>query len=460
MSLEQVLERERKTYEEELEEFLRIPSISARSEHRDDVGSCADWVAAHLRENEVRAQVIPTDGHPAVLGELSEAGPDAPTILVYGHYDVQPVEPLEEWVTPPFEPTERDGRLHARGAADDKGQVHIHMKAVQAYRTAKGRLPINLKFLLEGEEEIGSPHLEGVVREHADRLACDAVVISDTPMLAPDLPSICVGLRGLVYLEIRLRGPRQDLHSGSYGGAVANPASILCEALGRLKDTDGRITIPGFYDDVTGLSEPERQALEQIPFTEDDFRREAGVPALGDGEAGRHFLERIWARPTLDVNGLLSGYTGEGAKTIIPARAMAKVSMRLVPRQDPEAIAQAFEGHLRALLPAGVTVEIERHSLGRPWHVDPSGPLFEAAGAALESVFDRRPLFTREGGSIPIVALFQEVLQAPVLLLGFVLPGCNAHSPNEWISLDLYHKGIATVTRLYDELAAHGGADG
>jgi acetylornithine deacetylase/succinyl-diaminopimelate desuccinylase-like protein len=453
MSLETELRKNRDRYEKELHEFLRIPSVSARSEHRDDVHRCAEWLSRRLGELGMDAEVLQTAGHPVVVGEIAEAGTDAPTLLVYGHYDVQPPEPLEEWTTPPFEPAIRDGRLHARGAADDKGQVHIHLKALDAYRATHGELPVNLKFMFEGEEEIGSPNLEPFLHDHADRLACDAVVISDTPMLAPDLPTICVGLRGLVYMEIRLRGPRHDLHSGSYGGAVANPATALTAILGRLKDADGRVTIPGFYDAVVEASPAERKTLSKIPFTEQDFRREAAVPALGDGEAGYHFLERIWARPTLDVNGLLAGYTGEGAKTVIPARAMGKVSMRLVPDQDPAAVAAAFEEHVRGMTPEGVEIEIDRHSLGRPWRADPSAHINSAAAAALGAVFGREPLFTREGGSIPIVPLFEELLDAPVLLLGFVLPGCRAHSPDEWLSLDLYHKGIATVARLYDEAA-------
>jgi acetylornithine deacetylase/succinyl-diaminopimelate desuccinylase-like protein len=455
MPLDTLLRESRERFEAELAELLRIPSVSARSEHREDMARCADWLKGELEALGMQAEVIPTAGHPIVYGELTEAGAAAPTVLVYGHYDVQPVEPLEEWETPPFEPSVRDGKLYARGTADDKGQIHVHMKAVDAYRQARGRLPANVKFLFEGEEEVGSVNLESFLRKNADRLACDAAVISDTPMLSPDLPSICVGLRGLVYMEVRLKGPDQDLHSGSYGGAVVNPANALAELIARFKDEAGRVTIPGFYDAVKEPTELERRGYAEIPLTEEEFRREAGVPALGDGEAGVPFLERIWARPTLDVNGLLSGYTGEGAKTIIPARAMAKVSMRLVPDQDPKRIREAFEGHVRSLKPDGVEMEIEFHSDAMPWAVDPEGPLFRAASAAIEAAFGRAPLFIREGGSIPIVPLIEQVLGAPVLLLGFALPGCNLHSPNEWISLDLYHKGIACMARLYDEIAAY-----
>ncbi len=460
MSLETVLEKNQQRYVDELSEFLRIPSVSARSEHRQDTAHCADWLAERLREVGMTAEVIATKGHPIVLGEHLQAGNDAPTVLVYGHYDVQPVEPLDEWATPPFEPSVRDGRLYARGSVDDKGQVYMHVKALEAYRESQGDPPVNLKYVFEGEEEVGSENLEDFLRRHAKRLACDVAVISDTPMLAPDLPAVCVGLRGLAYMEVRLSGPSQDLHSGGFGGAITNPANALCEIIANLKDENGRVTIPGFYDEVVAPTEAERRAYSDLPFSEDNLRREAGVKALGDGEAGYHFLERIWARPTLDVNGILSGYTREGAKTIIPATAMAKISMRLVPEQNPQAIADAFEEHVRSLVPQGVEIEIERHSFGLPWTADPEGPVFQAASAAVEATFGRAPLFTREGGSIPIVPLFEQVLEVPVLLLGFALPGSNLHSPNEWISLDLYHKGIETLTRLFGELAEQVGKRG
>jgi acetylornithine deacetylase/succinyl-diaminopimelate desuccinylase-like protein len=453
MSLESLLNDSRQKFEDELGEFLRIPSVSARSEHKEDMARCADWVRGKLEELGMAAEVIPTRGHPIVYGELNEAGSDAPTVLVYGHYDVQPVEPLDEWETPPFEPSVRDGKMYARGTADDKGQIHVHMKAVEAYRESKGTLPVNMKFLFEGEEEVGSVNLEEFIKSNVERLACDAAVISDTPMLSPEYPSICVGLRGMVYMEVRLKGPSQDLHSGQYGGGVVNPANALAKIITKLKDDNGRITIPGFYADVKALSEIERKSLAEVPMTEEDFRQEAGVSALGDGEAGVHFIERIWRRPTLDVNGLLSGYTGEGAKTIIPAKAMAKVSMRLVPDQDPKVIRAAFESYVRSLTPEGVELEVEMHSDGLPWTADPEGPLFRAAATAINAAFGRDPLFTGEGGSIPIVPMIEQILDTPVLLLGFALPGCNLHSPNEWISLDLYHKGIETMTRLYDEIA-------
>jgi acetylornithine deacetylase/succinyl-diaminopimelate desuccinylase-like protein len=454
MSLERYLKDNRERFEKELAEFLRIPSVSARSEHKPDMARCANWVAGKLGELGMKAEVLTTAGHPVVYGELLEAGPNAPTVLVYGHYDVQPADPLDEWHSPPFEAAVRDGRMYARGTADDKGQVHVHMKAVEAYRKVKGKLPINMKVLIEGEEEVGSVNLERFVKSNVQRLGCDAALISDTPMLSERLPSICVGLRGLVYMEVRVKGPKQDLHSGTYGGAVVNPATALANIITQLKDKRGRITIPGFYDAVKKPSAAERKAYKKIPMTEADFRKEAGVPALGDGELGVSFIERIWARPTVEVNGVLAGYTGEGAKTIIPARAMAKISMRLVPDQDPKKIRTLFERYVKSLKPKGVELELLCHSTGLPWAADPEGPLFRAAASAVKGVFKREPLFIREGGSIPIVPMIQRVLKTPVLLLGFALPGSNLHSPNEWISLDIYHKGIDLVTRLYDEIAA------
>jgi acetylornithine deacetylase/succinyl-diaminopimelate desuccinylase-like protein len=452
MSLEKLLEDNKQQYEDELKEFLAIPSVSARSEHKGDIARCADWLKGKLGDLGMEADVIPTKGHPVVYGELMDAGANAPTVLVYGHYDVQPVEPLDEWATPPFEASVREGRMYARGTADDKGQIHVHMKALEAYRQAKGTPPVNLKFLFEGEEEVGSVNLEDYIKDNAGRLACDVAVVSDTPMLAEDLPSICVGLRGMVYMEVRLSGPSQDLHSGQYGGGVVNPANALAKIVTQLKDDNGRVTVPGFYDAVKDPSPAERKAYAEIPMSEEDFREEAGVPAIGDGEVGVHFIERIWARPTLDVNGMLSGYTGEGAKTIIPAKSMAKISMRLVPDQDPNAIREAFEGYVRSLKPEGVELEIDFYAGALAWAVDPAGPVFKAAANAIEGVFEREPLFIREGGSIPIVPMIEQILDTPLLLLGFALPGCNLHSPNEWMSLDLYHKGIDVMTRLYDEL--------
>jgi acetylornithine deacetylase/succinyl-diaminopimelate desuccinylase-like protein len=451
-SISEYLERSRDRHLDELKDFLRIPSISAKSEHSGDMATAASWLAERMLEAGLQsAEVIQTAGHPIVLGEWRGA-PGAQTLLVYGHYDVQPPEPLEEWDTPPFEPTVRDGNLYARGSVDDKGQLYLHLKAMEAHLAERGELPVNVVFLVEGEEEIGSPNLADFLRENQDRLACDAVLISDTSMFAPGLPSIGVGLRGLAYMEIRVQGAKSDLHSGSYGGAVVNPANALAVIISRLRDTEGRVSIPGFYDAVRDLGEKERASMESLPFDEESLRAEVGSPKLG-GESGFNALERVWARPTLDVNGLLSGYTGEGAKTVLPARAMAKVSMRLVPDQDYRDIERRFIEYVREIAPEGVTVEVEALHGGQPWRADPTEPIFDAASRALEKAFGRQPVFVREGGSIPIVQVFQEVFGAPVVLLGFGLPGENAHAPNEWFSLDNYRRGTDAIARLYDELA-------
>ena len=445
----------RERFENELYEFLRIPSVSTEKGYAPDVARCADWLAEAIREAGMdNVEVIPTDGNPFVVGEKI-VDPEAPTLLVYGHYDVQSVDPEELWDTPPFEPSVRGERVYARGTNDDKGQVYMHVKALEARLRGDGGLPVNVKLCIEGEEEIGSAHLEAFLREQADRLACDAVIISDTGMLAVGLPSIGVGLRGIAYLEVFVEGPAGDLHSGSYGGAVVNPALALAGMIAKLKDERGRVTIPGFYDRVRPMSDRERAELRELPFTDEEFIEETGVPALG-GEEGYTTLERLWYRPALDVNGMISGFTGDGSKTVLPAKASAKISMRLVADQDPDEIAQLFTSHVHALAPAGVTVRVVPWHGGRPWAGDPDSPLFEAAAAALERSFGRRPVYIREGGSIPIVPLFEEILKGPVLLLGFAPPGGNAHAPNEWMDLETYHLGIETIARLYDEVAARG----
>jgi acetylornithine deacetylase/succinyl-diaminopimelate desuccinylase-like protein len=445
------LQRNREQHLEELKEWLRIPSVSAKSEHKADTAHAAEWLAGRMREAGLQVEVIPTEGHPVVLGEYHGAPEGAPTLLVYGHYDVQPAEPLEEWVSAPFEPEVRDGNLFARGSVDDKGQVYLHVKAVQALLADGGTLPANVVFVIEGEEEIGSPNLAKFLKENAKRLACDAVVISDTTMFAPGLPSITTGLRGMAYMEIRVQGPSVDLHSGAYGGAVVNPANALAKIIAQLHDERGRVNIPGFYDRVRELTAEQREAIAGLPFEEENLRKEVGAPRLG-GEDGYGPLERIWARPTLDVNGLLSGYTGEGAKTVLPSKAMAKVSMRLVPDQDYKEVERIFVDHVESLAPAGVTVEVLALHGGQPWHAEGSGPVFDAAARALEQAWGRKPVFIREGGSIPIVQAFQETLGAPALLIGFGLPGENAHAPNEWMAVENFHKGAEAIARLYQEL--------
>lgn len=424
-----------------LDEFLRIPSVSAKSEHAPDVARAAEWLARELTTIGVAAEVIPTAGHPIVLGEWRHAGAEAPTVLIYGHYDVQPPEPLELWTSPAFEPTERDGKLFARGAVDDKGQLWLHVKALEAHLAVRGRLPVNVIVLAEGEEEVGSEHLAEFIAAHAERLAADAVVISDSAMFAPGIPSILFALRGLAYFQIDVQGPASDLHSGMYGGAVVNPAMALARLLATFHDAEGRIAIPGFYDHVREWGPRERDGLRTLPFDEEQFRVGVGAPALG-GEAGRGVLERLWARPTCEVNGLLSGYTGEGAKTVLPARAMAKVSCRLVPDQTPADIEAKLAAHVAAHAPPGVTVTVTHLHGGMPWKAELVGPAFDAAERALTAAFGRAPVFTGEGGSIPVVGDFQRLLGAPVVLMGFGLPGENAHAPDEWIALENVEKGM------------------
>jgi len=438
-------------FREELFEFLRIPSVSAVPELTGETRRAAVWLADHLSEAGLESEVLETRGHPVVLGSWRGAGDDAPTILIYGHYDVQPAEPLDEWTSPPFEPELRDGRIYARGAADDKGQVHMHVKALEAC-LAEGTLPVNVVTLFEGEEEVGSPNLVPFVKANRERLRCDAVIVSDSSMFAPGLPSILFSLRGLAYLEVRLRTAGSDLHSGTYGGAVPNPANLLAGVLAGLHDDDGRITIEGFYDDVVEWDAETRARIAELPFDEREFRQAADVEMVS-GEAGYSTLERLWTRPTCDVNGLLAGYTGPGAKTVLPARAMAKVSFRLVPDQKPERVADLFRAHVRKHLPPGVEAEIVELHGGDPWRADPSGWTFEAAERALEATFGRVPVLQGEGGSIPIVSDFERELDAPVLLVGFALPGSNMHAPNEWLSNENYETGIRALVRLYHELA-------
>ena len=438
---------------DELHEFLRIPSVSARSEHAGDVRRAAEWVAAQCSAiGMTTSEVIDTPGHPVVLAEWRKA-PGKPTVLIYGHYDVQPPEPLELWTSPAFEPTVRDGKLFARGSVDDKGQLFLHLKALEAHLAARGTLPVNVIVLAEGEEEVGSQHLAPFIEAHVERLECDAVVISDSTMFAPGQPSILSSLRGLAYFEIRVRGPQSDLHSGMYGGAVVNPAMELARILATLHHMDGRIAIPGFYDEVKPFPVAVREQMRGLPFDEEHFRAEVGAPALG-GESGYTVLERLWTRPTCEVNGLLSGYTGEGAKTVLPAHAMAKVSCRLVPDQDPAVIERLMDEHVQSVASAGVTVEVEHLHGGKPWRAELNGPIFDAARRALTAAFGREPVITGEGGSIPVVGDFQRLLHVPVLLVGFGLPGENAHAPDEWISIENFELGMRAMAALWDELAA------
>ena len=443
----------RDRYLDELKALLAIPSISALPQHAADVKRCAEWCAGEMRRIGLQnVRLIDTPGNPVVYGDwLGAQG--APTVLFYGHYDVQPVDPLDLWESPPFEATIRDGEIYARGSADDKGQVFMHFKAVEAHLKQNGRLPVNIKFILEGEEEVGSANLDDFVRAHKRELGADVVVITDSPMFDRGIPSICYGLRGLVYFQIDLRGSSTDLHSGSFGGAVANPAFVLAQILAQMKDRGGRIKIPGFYDAVVPLRQEERDAWAKLPFNEKKYKKDFGIPRLF-GESGYTTLERTWARPTFEVNGLLSGFTGEGAKTVLPAIAMAKVSMRLVPNQDPNAIAGLFETHVKKLAPKTVELKLTRMHGGKPWMTAFDNPFVQAAGRAIERGFGKTPVFTREGGSIPVVSTFQEELGLPSVLFGVGLPDENAHAPNEKLDVSNFHNGIIASAYLYEEIAS------
>lgn len=434
---------------------LEIPSISARSENAADVRRCAEHLAAEmLRVGLTRSEVIETAGHPVVYGEWLGA-PGKPTVLIYGHYDVQPVDPENLWHTPPFVPTTRDGKLFARGSVDDKGQCYIHLAAVEAYLRSvggPGALPVNIKMIIEGEEEIGSLHLGEFLAAERARLEADVVVVSDTAMFAKDVPSLCYGLRGLAYCEIEVHGPAGDVHSGSFGGGINNPCNALAHIIASLKDTEGRIQVAGFYDKVRANTDAEKAELASLPFKEDEWLAATGSSATF-GEAGFTTLERLWTRPTLDVNGILGGYTGEGAKTIIPAWARAKVSMRLVPHQDPHEILALIQAHVERVAPPSVRVTVTPMEGAPGWLCEPTHPAFDAARRALEAGFGVPAVLMREGGSIPFVGTISDALGKPCLLVGFGLPDENSHAPNEWLDLDNFHRGIHSTIVLYDELS-------
>ena len=435
--------------EQELFALLRIPSVSADPAHAGDMARAAEFLRGKLQALGFTARVDPTGGHPVVYAERLEA-PGKPTVLIYGHYDVQPEAPLDEWVTPPFEPTVREGRIYARGSTDDKGQAYAHVRGVELLLRA-GPLPVNVKFLLEGEEEVGSPNLEAYLRDHADELRADVIVISDGSRFAPDVPTVTYGLRGLSYVEIHVQGASRDLHSGAYGGAAPNPINALCEIIARLKDDQGRVTIPGFYDGVEELTPEERKMWASLPHSDQEFAASIGVSDL-PGEQGYSTLERLWARPTLDVNGIWGGYQGEGSKTVIPAKAGAKVSMRLVPGQDPDRITRLVQEYVPTLAPRGVQVEVKALHGGQPVKVDLDSPFIQAANRALTRVYGKPAAFARTGGSIPIVAAFRQILGAPVLLVDFGLNEDAPHSPNESFALEDYHNGILTSAFLLQEI--------
>jgi acetylornithine deacetylase/succinyl-diaminopimelate desuccinylase-like protein len=445
------IEKNLDRFRAELYDFLRIPSVSAKSRYDDDTERAAAWLSERLESAGLTAEVVPTPGHPIVLAEWRGAGPDAPTVLIYGHYDVQPPEPLDAWTSPPFEPAERDGRIYARGSADDKGQLYMHVKALEACLADGASLPINVIVLAEGEEEVGSPNLVPFVKSQSERLACDIVLISDTGWFTQDLPALGFSLRGLAYFELNVHGANTDLHSGEFGGAVSNPANALAHIIASLHDERGRVAIEGFYDDVVEWDAETREQIAALPHSDQRFAADLGLSELS-GEAGYSTLERLWIRPTCDVCGLLSGYTEEGAKTVLPNHAMAKVSFRLVPDQDPARVKELFTAHVESEKPTGVTVEIRELHGGRPWKASLGGPAFEAAEDALETAFGTRPVPMGGGGSIPIVVDFEEELDASALLVGFSQPGCNLHAPNEWLGVDNFEKGIGALARLYYEL--------
>ncbi|QDT68150.1 Succinyl-diaminopimelate desuccinylase [Planctomycetes bacterium MalM25] len=438
-------------HEGALFELLRIPSVSADSRHKDDVGRAADWVEARLQGMGLSVERLPTPGAPILFAESAPVE-GAPVALVYGHYDVQPPDPLDEWLSPPFEPTVRDGNVYARGATDDKGQMLTHVLGFEQLLKEHGSAPLQVKFLIEGEEEVGSEHLEAAVAAHRGKLACDVVVVSDSSQFAPGVPAVTYGLRGIAYYELLVQGPKQDLHSGTFGGGVTNPANVLAKLLAALVDDEGRIQVKGFYDDVVPLEDRERKEFAGLPFDEERFKQQLEVEGLS-GEAGFSTLERRWARPTYDINGLWSGYQGEGAKTVLPARAGAKVSFRLVPNQDPDKVTAGLHALLDPLVPPGAELTIHAHH-GAPGAVfSLDSPYMAAASAAIEKGFGAKPVFIREGGSIPIVSTFAKELDSDVLLLGWGLDDDNTHSPNEKFNLGDFHRGIRASAALWAELA-------
>ncbi len=443
---------------DELIEFLRIPSISAQPEHAADVQRNAHHLAGAASEAGFSVvEVVETEGHPAVYAERV-VDDSLPTVLVYGHHDVQPVDPLDEWVSPPFEPQVRDGRLYARGAVDDKGQVYMHLKAVEAHLRTRGELPVNLRLLVEGEEEVGSSHFEKLVGDLGERLAADVAVVSDTGIFARGVPSLTVGLRGLAGVEVEVRGPSLDLHSGVFGGVVQNPVEALARMLASLKDAaTGRVTVPGFYDDVVEPTPAEREAYRSLPFDEQAFRATAGGISATVGEEGWSVLERRWVRPTLEINGIWGGYQGPGAKTIVPAHAGAKITCRLVPNQNPKVIAELLADALNSATPPGVTTEVTARGGGSPVITPADHPAVRAASRAMGAVFGLEPVIIREGGSIPPVEVFQRVLGLQSVLVGTGLPDDQIHAPNEKFDLDHYAMGIRVLARLWDEIATEMG---
>ncbi len=439
-------------YVEELKEILRIPSVSTDPNRKADVQRCAQFLSDHLTALGITAEIHTTAGHPIVYGQWMGA-PGKPTVLLYGHYDVQPVDPLNLWTNDPFDPVIRDGYIYARGSSDDKGQVLLNLKSIEAHLKTNGKLPVNVKMIIEGEEEIGSPNLEPFLRSHKEKLKADVVLISDTSFFDDEIPSIAYGLRGLCYMQVEMTGPNRDLHSGTYGGAVSNPINELALLISKLKDKNGRITIPGFYGKVKPLSKKERAEYKKLPFKRAAYLKDLGIRETF-GEKGYSILEQVSGRPTLDCNGIWGGYQGQGAKTVLPSQAGAKISMRLVPNQKPADIARLFEKYVKRLCPKTMQIRVTELHGGDPAMADIASAEMLAARRAMKAVFKKEPLFTREGGSIPIVAAFDKILGLQSILMGFGLDTDAIHSPNERFKLNNFHRGILTSAHFLQELAS------
>jgi acetylornithine deacetylase/succinyl-diaminopimelate desuccinylase-like protein len=440
------------SYIEELKDFLRIQSISTLPEHQNDMQAAAQFVADKIKQAGIdKVNIYQTEGHPIVYAEWLGA-PGKPTVLIYGHYDVQPPDPIDLWQTSPFEPVIKDGKIYARGATDDKGQMYVHIKSVESFFRVNGSLPVNVKFLIEGEEEIGSSNLYSFLKNNTDLLKCDAVLISDTSLWDEGVPTITYGLRGISYMEIEVTGPNRDLHSGTYGGAVPNPVNILADIISKLKDKNGKITIPGFYDDVLKPSKQEKENLKKLKYSEKEFAKSIGIKK-SVGEKGFSLLERIWSRPTLDCNGIVGGFTGKGAKTIIPSNASAKISMRLVPNQNPQKIEKLFTKYIKKIAPDYVDVKITSIHGGSPFIAKLNQPIMKVAAKAMSSAFGKETVFMREGGSIPIVVQFAEKLKATPILMGLGLDSENLHSPNEHFNLNHFRLGIISSAYFINDLA-------
>ena len=453
MSTEQFVEQNRERLLEELIEFLRIPSISTLPEHNEDVVKAAEFAAAKLRDAGMEnIEVIRTERHPLVYADWMHA-PGKPTVLCYGHFDVQPADPLELWESAPFEPSIRNGNLYARGSADDKGQMYMHIKAIEALRAVNGTLPLNIKFLLEGEEEVGGVSIAKYVEANPEKLKADVALVSDTEMYAPGMPTLDIGLRGLIYMEIEAHGPARDLHSGMYGGAAPNAVFGLIELLAKVKNAKGQIKVPGIYDDVEPPAEAEKQSWASLPFNEKQFLKEQVGSTKLTGEPGFSVLERTWARPTFEVHGIGGGFTGAGSKTVIPAKVVAKVSFRLVPRQHPEKIIEAFRAFVKKNTPKGIKTEVRVLGASPACMVNPDHPAVRVAAKAFSDIFSAPTVFTRSGGSIPIVGDFATHLKIPTILMGFGLPDDGLHSPNEKYNIENYYKGIMTVAHFFEEYA-------